>query len=171
MAITLLRHGALPKQYHRRYIGHSDISIDADLFEYEKVKPLANNHYDLVFSSDLLRCKETLQQMGIEHFTTDSRLREMSFKPSFEGKSFAEIESMANFNQDALDSKESWHNFICEEPFESFILRIQSFLKELPKDKEILICTHAGTIMMIHSHFFPETTSTILGYLDYITLR
>lgn len=171
MAITLLRHGALPKPYHRRYIGHSDISIDPSLFEYEKVRPLTNNHYDLVFSSDLLRCKETLWQMGINHFTTEPRLREMHFKPSIEGKNFAEVESMANFNQDALDSKESWHNFICEESFELFSLRIQSFINELPKNKEILICTHAGTIAMIYSHFSPKPSSIILGYLDYITLQ
>ncbi|MFA5215139.1 histidine phosphatase family protein [Sulfuricurvum sp.] len=170
MELTLLRHAPPTPAYHGRYIGHTDIRIDEALFEHDKIKHLIHQQYDRVYSSDLVRCTATLQQMGFDHFITDTRLREVRFKSSIEGKNFAEIEAMEDFDPASLDSQERWHRTVCDEPLEAFRGRIQSFLDELPKNERILICSHAGTITMLMSLLNPEIVPSSLGYLDHVVL-
>ncbi len=170
MELTLLRHAPLPTAYHGRYIGHTDIPIDETLFEHNKIEHLLHQKFDRIYSSDLVRCTATLERMGMGSFITDSRLREVRFKPSIEGKSFAQIEAMESFNPDALNSKESWHHYVCDESSLMFQSRIECFLNELPKDGSVLICTHGGTIAMILSLLNPVLSDEPLGYLDYITV-
>jgi alpha-ribazole phosphatase len=170
MELTLLRHAAPSAEYHGRYIGHTDSRIDETLFEHDKIEHLSHQRYDRVYSSDLVRCTATLEKMGIHHFITDARLREVRFKPSIEGKNFAEIEAMDDFDPAALDSQEKWHSTVCDEPLEAFRGRIQNFLDELPKNETILICSHAGTLAMLTSLLNPGTSARSLGYLDHIVL-
>lgn len=170
MELTLLRHAPPAVDYHGRYIGHTDIPIDETLFKRDKTEPLSNQDFDRIYSSDLKRCIQTFKTIGIHSFTIDSRLKEVRFKPSIEGKTFSEIEAMDSFNPDALDSKESWHRFVCDEPIEVFQARIESFLNELPKEGNVLICAHGGTIAMILSLLNPALLDGPLGYLDYITV-
>jgi alpha-ribazole phosphatase len=142
MPITLLRHAPIPKGYHGRYLGHTDIPIDYELFT-----PITlPQKYDLIYSSDLNRCTQTLEALGYTDVIPDTRLREVCFKEMFEGKNFEEIERMKEYSPQFLESRESWHTFICEESIENFRGRIQSFLEELPSDQNILICSHAGTL-------------------------
>jgi broad specificity phosphatase PhoE len=170
MELTLLRHAAPASTYQGRYIGHTDIRIDEALFEHDKIEHLTHQRYDRIYSSDLVRCTATLEKMGIRNFITDTRLREVRFKPSIEGKNFAEIEAMEDFDPASLDSQEKWHSTVCDEPLETFRGRIQSFLDKLPKNETILICSHAGTMAMLTSLLTPETSARSLGYLEYTVL-
>jgi broad specificity phosphatase PhoE len=161
MSLTLLRHAPLSEEYHGRYIGHTDLSIDSELFS-----PIILPHtYELIYSSDLCRCTQTLEALGYSDVKTDERLREVAFKKRFEGKSFEEIEKMEEYDPSFLESQESWHTFICEENSEHFHRRIETFLEELPLDKNILICSHAGTIREILSLLKSEPKR--LDYLEY----
>ena len=63
-----------------------------------------------------------------------------------EGKSFEEIANLATFKQSYLDSNELWHNYIAAESKAEFYNRLKEFLTSLPKNKNILICSHAGAI-------------------------
>lgn len=171
MALTLLRHAAPPAAYHGRYIGHADISIDPSLFDASKAARLGSMRYERIYSSDLMRCTETLRLLGITSFIADSRLREVRFKPSVEGKNFAEIEAMDEYDPRFLDSWESWHRYLCDEPIETFRSRINSFLEELPKEENILICTHAGTIREILSLLGKMEEHPTPGYLEYTIVR
>lgn len=170
MELTLLRHAPPPTAYHGRYIGHTDIMIDDTLFEQDKIEYLSHQNFDHIYSSDLVRCTATLEKMGMIPFIADPRLREVCFKPSIEGRNFAQIEVMNDFDPNALDSKESWHRFVCDEPIEVFQERIKCFLDELPKDGSVLICTHGGTITMILSILNPMLPNAPLGYLEHITV-
>lgn len=170
MELTLLRHASPHEKFHGCYNGHTDIPIDVTLFEHAKTQPLLHRHFDHIYSSDLQRCTATLETMGTTAFTTDSRLREVRFKPSIEGKTFAQIEASEGFYPRVLDSREAWHHYVCDEPLPVFRTRIQNFLDELPQDKNILICSHGGTIRMILSLINPDAEETALGYLDYITV-
>lgn len=149
-SITLLRHAALPLKYQKRYIGHSDISIDLSLTDISKLDFIKNSTYDIVYSSDLLRCMQTLDLINISYLK-DSRIREVKFKDKFEAKSYNEIENMDCFEKKYLDSMTLWHEYVCEESFIKFKNRINEFINELPKNKNILICSHAGALKMIHS--------------------
>ncbi len=145
MALTLLRHAPLPMPYYHRYNGWSDISIDANLFNESKIKLIRDKVFDSIFSSDLKRCKQTLERLN-RTFITDTRLREVKFRDEIEGKSFDEIEKLESFDSKYLENETTWHNYICEESQQTFMNRIEDFLATLPYDKEILVCAHAGTI-------------------------
>lgn len=170
MELTLLRHASPHEKFHGCYNGHTDIPIDVTRFEHTKIQPLLHCHFDRIYSSDLQRCTATLETMGITAFTTDPRLREVCFKPSIEGKTFAQIEASDHFDPRVLHSREAWHHYVCDESLPIFRARIQSFLDELEYDKNILVCAHGGTINMILSLLNPALEDKAVGYLDYITV-
>ncbi len=144
--ITLLRHAPLAIQYQKRYIGHSDINIDFSLVDKEKIKKLSETKYDFYYSSDLIRCQNTLNLITKQNFTVSEDLREVKFKDFIEGKSFDEISKLPEYDSKYLDSEDRWHSFICDESKIRFKKRLITFINTLPKDKKILICTHAGVI-------------------------
>ncbi|MDP3119422.1 MAG: histidine phosphatase family protein [Sulfuricurvum sp.] len=170
MHLTLLRHAPPYPEYHGCYNGHTDIPIDASLFDHDKIQALLHRRFDRIYSSDLQRCTTTLETMGFASFTTDPRLREVCFKPSIEGKTFAQIEASDGFDPRVLDSMETWHHYVCDESLSIFRTRIQSFLDELAHDKNILICAHGGTITMILSLLNSTVEYKPLGYLDHISV-
>lgn len=170
--ITLLRHAPLPLEYQKKYIGHSDIEIDNLLTDVCKLEVLKKREYDLVFCSDLKRCTQTLDLMQI-NYIKDSRLREVQFKKEFEGKSFKEVEKLDIFDSSYLNSTRSWHDFVCLESFLEYKKRVETFIKELPFDKNILICSHAGTIRMINAIITNsdyENSYLKVDYLDRIEI-
>ena len=163
MALTLLRHAALPKKHIHRYNGWTDLNIDPSLFDVKKVALLSKQKFDLIYSSDLARCQQTLEMMGIDEYITDERLREVRFKDEIEGLNFNEIEKLDSYKTSYIEERETWHDYICAESQEAFETRIKSFLEELPSNKEILICSHGGTL---------QKMMTLLGYtknsIDYL---
>ncbi len=169
MALTLLRHAPLPHLNQERYNGWTDISIDLDNFDHSLVSLLKRQHFDLIYSSDLKRCTQTLQQIGFTDYITDERLREVRFKAHIEGKNFEEITALPSYSESLLETRESWHHYICAESQKAFERRIKSFLTTLPKDKEILICSHAGTLQKIM--FFLGYAKNSIDYLEQIRLE
>ena len=155
MALTLLRHAALPKENEHRYNGWTDLNIDPSLFDAKKVALLSKQKFDLIYSSDLVRCQQTLEMMGIDDYITDERLREVQFREEIEGLNFNEIEKLDSYKTSYIEERETWHDYICAESQEAFEARIKSFLEELPINKEILICSHGGTL---------QKMMAILGY-------
>ena len=155
MALTLLRHAALPKENEHRYNGWTDLNIDPSLFDAKKVALLSKQKFDLIYSSDLVRCQQTLEMMGIDDYITDERLREVQFREEIEGLNFNEIEKLDSYKTSYIEERETWHEYICAESQEAFEARIKSFLEELPSNKEILICSHGGTL---------QKMMAILGY-------
>ncbi|WP_417332103.1 histidine phosphatase family protein [Halarcobacter sp.] len=148
--ITFLRHAPLALKNQKCYNGHIDLDIDTTLVDFEQIKALQKQKYDLVYSSDLKRCTQTLDLLKLS-YKKDERLREVKFKDEFEGKSFDEISKMSIYDEKHLSSFKSWHEFIAQESIEEYKQRVNSFLLELPKNKDILVCSHGGTIKLIHS--------------------
>lgn len=165
--VTLLRHAPLAKEYHKKLVGHCDVEIDLSLCDMTKLESIKNRKYDYVFSSDLKRCKQTLNLMDFE-YKEDKRLREVEFKKAFRQKSFSEIEKFDSYDAKYLSSMKAWHNYVCEESLEDFENRIKSFLLELPTNGDILICSHAGTIKMLDSIFKNEDFEKSLFEIDYL---
>jgi broad specificity phosphatase PhoE len=163
MALTLLRHASLGEKYVKRYNGWSDIEIDSDSFDMKKVSILKDINFDFIYSSDLKRCTQTLDMLEIDDYFTDARLREVRFRDEIEGKSFKEVQKLPSYQADYIEDRERWHNYICEEHPALFEARIKSFLNDLPKEKEILICSHSGTL---------QKMMALLGYakqsIDYL---
>lgn len=165
--ITLLRHAPLPLEYQKRYVGHSDINIDLSLTDISKLDRIKNRKYDYIYSSDLKRCMQTLDLINLKYIK-DFRLREVKFKDEFECKNFAEIENSSSYDVNYLSSSRKWHEFVCSESFLDFEYRIKDFLNALPKNGNVLICSHAGTIKMIYSILKKLDYETSLFKIDYI---
>jgi len=166
LAVTLLRHAAVSKELQGSYLGWNDICIDEELFDESKTFTLKETHFDLIISSDLIRCRQTLEKLG-KTFTTDPRLREVKFKSQIEGKKFSDIEKLQSYCPEYLESEATWHTYICKEPQALFHKRIEDFLTTLPKDKKILLCTHAGTIKVMMAILGKEVKT--LKYLEHTT--
>jgi broad specificity phosphatase PhoE len=168
MALTLLRHAALAKEHEHRYNGWTDLDIDPELFNAQKVALLREQKFDIVYSSDLVRCQQTLEMMGISDYITDERLREVRFKEEIEGLNFNEIEQLDSYKTSYVEEKESWHDYICEESQEAFEIRIQAFLEALPSNQEILICSHGGTLQKMMAQL--GYAKNKIAYLEHIRI-
>ncbi len=171
--ITFLRHAPLALKNQKCYNGHIDLDIDSSLVDFKQIETIQKQKYDLVYSSDLRRCTQTLDLLGFS-YKKDERLREVKFKDEFEGKSFAEISKMPIYDEKYLSSFESWHEFIAQESIEKYKQRVNSFLNELPKNSDILVCSHGGTIKLIHSlltNIKYEESSYSISYLESLEFK
>jgi len=152
MIITLLRHCEVVEEYRGKYNGH----IDIDLSEKGKrdalslAKEFQNQHFDLIYCSDLLRTRETLQALELEVsaiYTED--LREKSWG-RHEGKSFEEI------NAEGIEYKDfhQWINALGGENIESYKRRVENYFSQSickSEAKNILLVTHSGFIKTLLS--------------------
>jgi broad specificity phosphatase PhoE len=162
MPIILLRHAPPSKKYQKKYLGYSDISIDKTLFDIDKVQVLKEKKFDFVYASSLKRTSQTVELLGFKPIK-DKRLNEVKFKDEIELKSFAEVEKLKSYKKEYLENFDTWHKYVCAESIDDFKSKIESFMSELPKDKEILICTHAGVLR--------EITGKNMDYLESYELR
>ena len=169
MALTLLRHGALHPQHQGCYNGWSDLEIDPSRFNPSAVQTVTDQRFDRIYSSDLRRCTQTLALMGYTDIITDARLREVRFKEKIEGKRFDDITKLPDYDPALLETPQRWHEYICAEREEDFEQRIQSFLKELPREENILICSHAGTIRKML--YFLGIAKDTIDYLESIRIE
>lgn len=169
MAITFLRHASLPKRYHKRYNGWRDIPIEPQTIPKEAYFFLERLSFDKVYSSNLQRCTQTLERVGICSYQTDARLREVAFKPWVEGRSFEEISQRISYHPSLLESEKRWHRFICQESLFQFEKRLNDFLATLDPTKEILICSHGGSIKKMLSLLGYDGIS--LDYLEWIRIE
>lgn len=165
MSIIFLRHAPLAKDKQKRYYGWSNVEIDEELFDESKIALLKEIEFDFVFSSDLKRCTKTVEKMKLPYIK-ERRLREVCFNKEIEGKLFDEIETLSSYNSNYLKSESVWHSYICKESREEFASRLKEFLSTLPRDKTILICSHAGAIKEMLKLFGKRVES--INYLEYI---
>ena len=168
MALTLLRHAPLGKKHAHRYNGWRDIDIDPTLFDAQKVALLTKQKFDLIYSSDMVRCQQTLEMMDMDDYITDERLREVRFKAEIEGLNFNEIEKLPSYKSSYIEERATWHEYICDEDQEAFEARIKNFLEDLPTNKEILICSHGGTLQKMMALLGYAKNS--IAYLEHIRI-
>jgi len=169
MALTLLRHAAVAPEYQGCYNGWSDIGIDTAQWNKETAQRLQQQTFDAIYSSDLLRCTQTLERLGFTRYRVDARLREVRFRAFAEGKDFATVSQRADFDENLLEDAACWHAYICDESMEDFHRRIDDFIQSLPKDKEILLCTHGGVIYYLMQRY--AITWRKIDYLQYIRIE
>lgn len=117
-----------------------------------------NEKIDIVFSSDLKRCRESLELLGIDknikqHFSEN--LRELNFG-ILEGKTYKEIENQ--FPHYVNEMKNNWRNFKAEGGESLSDLQKRSVteinkIKNEHKNKKILVVVHAGVIQSLISYY------------------
>lgn len=148
LELTLVRHAATALNDARRYQGW----IDPPLSERGRADALrvgarlGGRSFDHILSSDLRRCRETLELALPDHSVeVDRRLRELDFG-SWDGKTYEEClasdeVALQVWIEDPLGTSPPQG-----EPFELFRARVDAVLDALPTEGRVLIVTHGGPI-------------------------
>lgn len=167
----LIRHGETDWNKERKLQGQQDIELNETGIKQaeELAQILSNVHFDLAFSSDLIRAKRTAEIIVLEknlHVETTKALRERTFA-HFEGGSsdtlFAYQELMKK-----LSNEERQKHRIAEgiETDEEVTARFVTFLRETAithPDKTILITTHSGLLRLLLMHLGKYTYEEIIN--------
>ncbi len=152
----LMRHGHSCTQEEERLCSwpekrHCPLTAKGRREVSELVKNLKEEKIDLIFSSDLLRTKETAEmaskEIGVK-INFDERLREMDFG-EFDGK------PVKNWKKEFLGTEKGFNNPPeGGESFNEIKLRTLDFIKELEKKykgKNILIVSHGGPLWLLQA--------------------
>ncbi len=159
MKLIIVRHGETEENVRGEIQGHGHGKLTKKgIGEAKKLAMrLKDEKFDLIFSSDLGRAKDTAAEIIKRHeaeviYTPE--LREMSHGV-LEGKHFAEREV------EIARSGKPMEHFIAEggESLFQFRERVRKFLESLHKHKgkNILIVTHGGFLRMIFSIVFGKS--------------
>lgn len=184
LELILIRHGHTQWNAEHRYLGHTDLPLLPSVLEQLSQlkqdidgREQSSNAFWRVYSSDLLRCRETLAYIApsLEKVAFyDKRLREMNFG-DWEGCSYDQLKDNPLYRS-WVDSPstvtppegESWAQF--DERLHSFLsdlgqaaenILVQAASSE-HKDEgtanRVLIVTHGGVIRHILAQVCPEVT-------------
>ncbi len=125
---------------------------------------LKDHKFDIIYTSDLERCMQTMSAIAKYHsettVVTDERLRERKLEPA-EGKLFSEL-GWGKEEVNDLDLKtiggESWREVYA---------RVEDFMNELKERPEnsVLIVTHGGPLRMIESILTGVPLEETIGHL------
>lgn len=141
-----MRHASVDEKYARCYNGHIDIDLsERGMREAaQTAKKLKGIEFDAVYSSDLLRCVQSVEPFGFGRVVYDERLREKSWGRA-EGMRFDEICDRFGI---AYDGFESFVRAVGGESLEEFEKRVADFFAQLgtSRHKNVLVVTHGGVI-------------------------
>lgn len=162
MKITAVRHGETNENAKEIVQGQTFGTLsEKGLQQIEELGlKLQNEHFDVVYASDLERCQKTAEAIMQYHPTTrliyDERLRERSLKPD-EGRAFSELgwthDEIHNLDIKTAEG-ESWKDV------RTRLLSFANWL-QLQPDQKVLLVTHGGPLRVLDSIFtddpFEET--------------
>jgi len=171
--IYLVRHGETDWNVSKTIQGQSNIPLNAKGEEqaHNLRRELSNIHFDVIFSSDLLRAKRTAEILNLERsiaITTADAIRERQFG-LYEGKpmkdNFEKLHVM-------LDEYKN-HPHIIEshiETNERFMGRVITFIREISvayAGKQVLLVSH-GNLMrafLIHLGYCTSRQFPVVGHI------
>ena len=157
--IIFIRHGETDFNRARLYFGHLDPDLNkTGVEQLRKTKILFEKREkmpDVVFSSDLKRCSQSMEILEIDeeiekNLTED--LREINFG-IFEGKTYEEIKS--EYPEKMIND---WRNFKADkgESINEMMLRVAEKMDKIinqHRNKKILVVAHAGVIQALTSYY------------------
>ncbi len=160
--IIFIRHGETDFNRARLYFGHLDTDLNkTGVEQLRKTKILFEKREkmpDVVFSSDLKRCSQSMEILEIDeeiekNLTED--LREINFG-IFEGKTYEEIKS--EYPEKVEKMINDWRNFKADkgESINEMMLRVAEKMNEIInqyRNKKILVVAHAGVIQALTSYY------------------
>ena len=116
MWVTLVRHGKTDWNDTGRFQGHSDIPLNEKGLEQARVvaQTLAQEEFDVVVSSDLIRCRETAEiicEGKNVSIVCDARWREMDFGP---GEGLTWEEQVARGIENIGEDPQTMSDRVCE---------------------------------------------------------
>ncbi|SFP93596.1 probable phosphoglycerate mutase [Lachnospiraceae bacterium XBB1006] len=157
MKVTIVRHGETDWNKLGKIQGQIDVPLNDYGRSIAKITRLAyekeNIHYDVVYSSPLMRAYETARILADPGQTIicDSRLKEISYG-RYEGSNYQDILAGAPellTIRDCFLAPQNYHPDETGECFSDFFHRTRCFLEELRNNythnESILVVCHGGT--------------------------
>ncbi len=164
--LFLLRHGQIEGHGTRRFIGQSDITLDATGRTQAQAwqAPLASIQFGQVYTSALVRCRETAALACPDSTPiVERRLNEIHLG-DWEGHSFANLKSRS---PDLFEQRgKAIYSFRPPngESFEDLFNRVFPFFNALPKNSPTLVVTHAGVIRVMLCFWAGEKMENLLDF-------
>lgn len=159
LELVAVRHGLTAWNLERRYQGHRDIPLDMSAAApgLERLRrALADWHFDAVYSSDLIRCRQTLAAIaeGPEP-QFDARLRELSFG-DYEGYTYDELSVRPDYRAwiDSRGAKAPPGGERADELGARLIEWLDEARERAAKlgQRRLLMVSHGGTIRELRRH-------------------
>ncbi|MGA2911094.1 MAG: histidine phosphatase family protein [Candidatus Levyibacteriota bacterium] len=181
--IYLVRHGRTDWNDKKLVQGHIDIPLNSagKTAAQELAQKLRKIKFDKVYSSDLLRAKQTAEIIALEHeleVETTKALRERTFG-NLEGKShdvFKKLDPILDSLDDKARYSYKFNSNMGMESDEEVMSRFLTFLREIAvanPGKTILVATHAGPMWMflVKLGFYSYKGWISINNLAYIKLE
>lgn len=154
--LLLVRHGQVQSGDAGQYLGHTDISLDAEgVAQAERLRDrLASETIRTVYSSDLKRALRTAEVIASAHqacVIPCPELREIDFG-QFEGMTFAEIERLCPEAAKLWLEADPEMRFPGGESLGALAIRVSSFARRLDKDEATdtaLVVGHGGPLRLL----------------------
>jgi len=175
MSIYLLRHAEVSPRYKGRYYGSLDMPISEVGISQAKAiaKELSCIKFDKIYSSNLLRAKQTLSFIKTDADVIYTPLLQEKSWGKHEGMSFDEIVDSGIEYKDFTQ----WISALDGESLDEFLSRVKEyFFKEIypKKDRDILVVTHGGVIKIILQELqglsLQDAFSISIDYANYIKI-
>ena len=160
--VIFIRHGETDLNKAKVYFGHLDPDLnETGIEQLRKAKILFEKREkmpDVVFSSDLKRCNQSMEILEIDEETEKiltKDLREINFG-IFEGKTYEEIKN--EYPGKVEKMKNDWRNFKADkgESINEMMLRTSEKMNKIIdqyRNKKILVVAHAGVIQALTSYY------------------
>jgi alpha-ribazole phosphatase len=159
MKIILIRHGItiLNEKYPHGWIGRTDSSLSSKGIKQAKSLTKLNLRADVIFSSPMIRCIETVKQIT-NNYKIDNKLIEMDYG-DFEFLAKKQIKEKYPLLFEKRESDKL--NFIIPngESYSQVEERIRAFLKKIEKKySSVIIVSHASVIRVFIKIFNQSKT-------------
>lgn len=167
--LYIVRHGETEWNVKKKVMGHKNIPLNKT--GYSQAKELAEQlkhiHFDTIFSSDLLRAKQTAEVVALERkiaVQTTTALRERYFG-RLQGKSWVnsspKLQKLWEMLTDLTDEERKQHQLEKVENDTDVINRFVTILREISVayiGKTVLVACHGGLMRLLLQHlgFIPK---------------
>ncbi len=166
MKMYFLRHGKTVNNATGAVTGQIDSPLNREGIEQaQKTLSEIENDFDEIYSSDLLRCKQTSeilnQKLNLE-IKFDVRLRERDFG-ALAGKKFSEMDTTGEMKEKDKNQKYDYRPY-GGESVEDVTQRVFAFIEYIQnnsKEKKILVVTSGGIIRLLHNILHEEVHEVI----------
>lgn len=178
--LYIVRHGQTEWNVKELTQGETDIPLNSEGIKQAKKlrKKLKDLDYDAVFSSDLIRAKQTAETINLEKklaIKTTKALRERRYG-KLEGTPYREMREFHDtWEKLNKTERENYRPYEGYETDEEIIGRYITFLREvavLYSGKNVLIVSHGGVMRVLLNHLTDNTYLTgSISNLAYIKLE
>jgi probable phosphoglycerate mutase len=155
----LVRHGETAWNAEGRVQGQLDIPLSPTGFAQAKAvaSALAGESFDAIYSSDLVRVRQTAQPMADalkKDVVLDKRLRERHYGV-FQSITYAEAKARFPEDYERFKSKDLDFDFETGESLRQFNERSLAVIDEIAKahcGEKVLVFTHGGVLEIVYRH-------------------